>query len=80
MPSSLIPKAGEIINKPLSPGTKRTSKSRITPPKNARFEYLFVENLSLNIELLPRQLNPWKRRAIVSVENAIVEAKAASPF
>ena len=58
---------GETINNDLSPGTNSTARRSTTPAKNAITEYLFVENLSENMDSLPLQLNPWKRRARVSL-------------
>ena len=66
-------------NNPRSDGTKSTSPSSTLPDTNARILYGFPVKPNAKMVLFPRQLNPWKRRANVSVANAIVDAIAA-PF
>ena len=53
---------------------KLTRAINIIPKTNAPILYMFVLNLSLNIENFPRQLNPWNKRAIVNVSKANVVA------
>ena len=66
-------------NNPRSGGTKSTSPSSTLPDTNARILYGFPVKPNAKMVLFPRQLNPWKRRANVSVANAIVDAIGA-PF
>ena len=70
---------GSTENNPRSGGTKSTSPSSTLPDTNARILYGFPVKPNAKMLLFPRQLNPWKRRANVSVANAIVDAIAA-PF